>query len=94
MTETADVVVYAVDPDAKELCSWSRGTRSEVETFCRRPQWPAKLSDHFLGVDDWGFANAHIVAATPSLSNWIGVQFSTFQREAGFTRVPALSKHS
>lgn len=72
-----DVVVKRVE--GREVTDWGRDTLAVATEFCRRPKWPAKLDDHFIAVDDWGSGN--IVAATPSLSNWIGKPFSQFKRE-------------
>ena len=78
MAEAEDVVVYHVKDDERQIGSWGRDTLSVATEFCRRPKWPARLSDHFVGVDDWG--SGSIVCATPSLSNWIGKAFSEFRR--------------
>ena len=82
-----DVVAFKIDIDNREarVCSWGRGNVSEVQEFCRRPKWPAKLSEHFIGVDDWGHNSGHIVAATPSLENWIGKTFAEFRSAARIT---------
>lgn len=74
-TVTEDVVIYRVE--GRKVEGWGRDTLEVAAEFCRRPKWPAKLSDHFVGVDDWGHGN--IVCATPSLSNWIGKSFREFK---------------
>ena len=79
MSETADVVVFKVE--GRDLTPWGRGTLAEAEAHCRRPQWPASLSDHFVGIDNWGWLSGTVVAATPSLSNWIGKSADQFKRE-------------
>lgn len=78
-TGEADVVVYLVE--GRELTSWGRGTLAEAEAHCRRPKWPATLSDHFVAIDNWGYNDGTIVAASPSLSNWIGHKAGQFRRE-------------
>jgi hypothetical protein len=80
MSETADVVVFKWT--GGELSSWGRGTLAEAIEHCRRPQWPATRAMHFVAVNNWGFNEGEIVAATPSLSNWIGKKLATFRREA------------
>lgn len=76
-TNVEDVVVYRVE--GREVQGWGRDTLATAQEFCRRPKWPAKLSDHFVAVDDWGYGK--IVAATPSLENWVGTSIAQFRRE-------------
>jgi len=79
---TEDVVVYKINCDdyrtEPEFPSVGRDTLEVAKEFCRRPKWPYKLSDHFIGVDDWGHGN--VVCATPSFSNWIGQSFREVKR--------------
>ena len=86
MTDVADVVVFKVDIGNREVSSWGRDTKEVAVEFCRRPKWPAKLTEHFVGVDEGGCNSGTIVAATPSLSNWLGHTFSEFMRDGRFTR--------
>jgi hypothetical protein len=76
-----DVVVKRVNVD--DRCStqdWGRDSLEVAISFCRFPKYPAKTTDNFIAVDEWGHGT--IVAATPSLSNWIGKSFAQFKREA------------
>jgi hypothetical protein len=72
-----DVVVYRVE--GRKVESWGRDNLEVATEFCRRPKWPAKLTDQFVGIDDWGYGN--IVCATPELSNWIGKSSLQFRQE-------------
>lgn len=74
----ADVVVYRIE--GREIVSYGRDTQETAAAFCRRPKWPAKLTDSFVGVDDWG--HGEITCATPELSNWVGKKFSQFRAVA------------
>ena len=81
MSSERDVVVKRVLVD--EGCkaeSWGRDTLEVAKEFCHSPKWPARTTDHFIGVDDWG--SGTIVCATRDLSNWIGKTFAQFVREA------------
>lgn len=72
-----DVYCYAVDVDERKIESYGRDSLPVVQEFCRRPKWPAKLSDQFVANDDWGAGP--IVAATPGLANWIGRRMPDFR---------------
>jgi len=85
LLDIEDVVVHRVvlaDEDDKgfRIESWGRDTAKVATEFCRRPKWPAHVTDHFIAVDGWGGGN--IIAATPDLSNWVGKSFRQFKREA------------
>jgi len=77
-----DVVVKRVvyKDDRTEVQDWGRGTLQDAVEFCASPKWPAKRTDSFIAVDDWGHRN--IVAATPDLSTWIGKSIVQFKNEA------------
>ena len=81
-SETQDVVVRRLtwtSEDGWQSADWGRDTKDVATEFCRRPKYPAKLTDHFVGVDDWG--HGEIVCATPSFSNWIGTPWRQFKAE-------------
>lgn len=81
LDRTEDVVVKKVFLDERcRTTDWGRDTLEVAQEFCRRPKPPAKITDSFIAVDDWGHGS--IVAATPDLSNWVGKPFRQFKREA------------
>jgi hypothetical protein len=77
-TPMEDVVVRKY-LGGRTIQDYGRDTLAVAKEFCRRPKYPAKLTDSFIAVDDWGHGT--IVAATPDLSNWIGKSYSQFRRE-------------
>ena len=60
MANKEDVVVYLVRED-NSITSYGRGTESETLAFVARPKWPAKVTDRFIAVNDWG--HGQVVAA-------------------------------
>jgi hypothetical protein len=72
-----DVVVYRVT--GRKIEDWGRDNLEVATEFCRRPKWPAKLDQQFVGADDYG--RGTIVCATPELSNWIGKSMAQFRAE-------------
>jgi hypothetical protein len=73
-----DVVVYRVKAPSV-IDSWGRGTKEIAVEFCNNPKYPAKATDQFIGVDDWG--HGEIVAASSTLKTWIGVPYQQFRKD-------------
>lgn len=56
MASTENVVVYIIRED-NTIQSWGRDTFITAEAFVRNPKPPAKPTDRFIAVDDWGHGN-------------------------------------
>lgn len=55
------------DEAGSKVTSWGRGTMREAEYACTSKPWPAKSSDEFLAVDDWGYGNVVLCPSRPEL---------------------------
>lgn len=72
MTSTEENVVVYVITETNHLHSWGRGTFMEAEKAVRNPPWPARPTDRFIAVDDWGHGN--VVASYDE--NLLGLSWS------------------
>lgn len=77
MTEDVVVSRVVITDNGYEISGYGRDTLEVATEFCRRPRWPAKQTDSFIAVDDWGHGD--IVAASPTFSNWIGHTLREFK---------------